>query len=269
MTLLNNIKRIIVFGCSYATGEEILYHELGSEIEELRKISANDPRIFFNAVEKNNLTERLKQIQQNQFDYAWPAKLASLLGVECVNLAESGNSMPKMIWQFLNYQDNILETDLVLFSQTKAERNLFFREFPMSFQITSINGPIKNTLLGISETGNVSSVINEKVDTALMSWFNDDRIVWDFISALHSISYFKQSYNVFLVPAMTTSDVHLQPYNKILFEKQLQNFDSLYLGCKYMDSFREGPQDNLLWGHPSEAVHDKFAQHLYSVLHNE
>jgi hypothetical protein len=50
--------------------------------------------------------------------------------------------------------------------------------------------------------------------------------------------------------------------------KQLQNFDSLYLGCKYMDSFREGSHDNLLWGHPSEAVHDKFARHLYSVLHN-
>ena len=99
--MLNNIKRIIVFGCSYATGEEILYHELGSEIEELRKSSADDPRIFFNAVEKNNLTEQIKQIQHNQFDHAWPTKLAALLGVECVNLAESGNSMPTMIWQFL------------------------------------------------------------------------------------------------------------------------------------------------------------------------
>jgi hypothetical protein len=49
---MNNIKRIVVFGCSYATGEELLYDELDQELVTIRNVNA-DPRIFFNAIESN------------------------------------------------------------------------------------------------------------------------------------------------------------------------------------------------------------------------
>ena len=58
-----------------------------------------------------------------------------LMNAECVNFAESGNSMQKMLWQFLNYKEQLTQTDLVIFSQTKPERNVFFNDKPASFQI--------------------------------------------------------------------------------------------------------------------------------------
>jgi hypothetical protein len=175
--------------------------------------------------------------------------------------------MQKMLWQFLNYKDQLLTSDLVLFSQTKAERNLHFKDFPMPFQIASINGPIKNSILGISKTGNVSSVIDKSTDSAIINWFTDDRIIWDFIGSLHSLEYFKQFYNLFLIPTMSLSNVELQYYNKELFEKELNSHPNLYLGNKGLDDFA-AEEEYLCWGHPVESVHERFANYLYKELTN-
>ena len=43
---MNNIKRIIVFGCSYASGEELLYDELDVNLLAIRN-NNKDPRAFF------------------------------------------------------------------------------------------------------------------------------------------------------------------------------------------------------------------------------
>ena len=138
---MNSIKRIVVFGCSYATGEELLYNELDDELNAIR--SRVDPREFFNLIESSVIyQEQYSDVIERQYALAWPAKLATLMNVECVNLAESGNSMQKMLWQFLNYREHLTDTDLVIFSQTKPDRNVFFNDKPASFQIASILGPI-------------------------------------------------------------------------------------------------------------------------------
>ena len=78
---MNNIKRIIVFGCSYATGEELLYDELDQELILIRK-NNKDPRKFFNAVE-NNITYRKQYVDiiKRQYALAWPQTLADKLNV--------------------------------------------------------------------------------------------------------------------------------------------------------------------------------------------
>ena len=48
---MNSIKRIVVFGCSYATGEELLYNQLDDELIAVR--SRVDPREFFNLIESD------------------------------------------------------------------------------------------------------------------------------------------------------------------------------------------------------------------------
>jgi len=135
------------------------------------------------------------------------------MNVECVNFAESGNSMQKMLWQFLNYKDYLTDTDLVIFSQTKPDRNVFFNDRPASFQIASILG-----LIGVGKNGNASTVIDSNTDKAMLKWFTDDRIIWDELMVLMSIGYFKNTHNLRVVPAMRASKYELKEYN-IMFNE--------------------------------------------------
>jgi hypothetical protein len=256
---MNNIKRIVVFGCSYATGEELLYHELDYRLIAIRNANT-DPRVFFNAVESNtNYQEQYSGVIKKQYELAWPAKLAKLMNVECVNFAESGNSMQKMLWQFLNYKEQLTDTDLVIFSQTKPDRNVFFHDKPTSFQIASMLG-----LIGVGKNGNASTVIDSDTDRSMLKWFTDDRIIWDDLMVLMSIGYFKNTYNIRIVPAMRSSEYKLKEYNTIVYNmcKVLQS--QLFLGSKTMDDFKSN--DSLLWGHPTLAVHIQYADYLFKEL---
>ena len=256
---MNNINRIIVFGCSYATGEELLYDELDCKLIAIRNANA-DPRVFFNAIESNtNYQEQYSSVIKKQYELAWPAKLAKLMDVECINLAESGNSMQKMLWQFLNYREHLTDTDLVIFSQTKPDRNVFFHDKPASFQIASILG-----LIGVGKNGNASTVIDCETDKSMLKWFTDDRIMWDDLMVLLSIGYFKNTYNIHVVPAMRSSAYELKEYNNMLYDmfKVLQ--DQLFLGSKTMDDFKGN--DSLLWGHPTLEVHTQYANYLFKEL---
>jgi hypothetical protein len=263
---MNSIKRIVVFGCSYATGEELLYDELDSNLVSIRNNSP-DPREFFNAIESDSVyREQYADVIKRQYDLAWPATLARLLDVECVNLAESGNSMQKMLWQFLNYRDKIIDTDLVIFSQTKLDRNVFFKDKPMSFQMASILDSSEG-LIGVADNGNASVVIDTDTDKSILKWFTDDRIVWDDLMVLMALGYLKNFYNIRIVPAVRYPLYNLKEYNKDLFGNtyDLLKQSDLLLGVNSIDSYRE---DKLLWGHPSKQVHDLYANYLFKELTN-
>ena len=268
---MNNIKRIVVFGCSYATGEELLYDELDINLLAIRN-NNKDPREFFNAIESNELYQtQYADVIKRQYDLAWPKVLADKLNVECINFAESGNSMQKMLWQFLNYRDNITDADLVIFSQTKPDRNMFFKDKPRAFQIASILST-EEGLIGVADNGNAAVVIDPETDRAILKWFNDDRIVWDELIILMSIAYLKNFYNIRIVPAVGYSDCYLdynfKEYNKPLFSETfgLLKEDNLLLGRYSMDYYKQQDGDNLLWGHPSKRVHDIYAEYLFKEL---
>lgn len=265
---MNNIKRIVIFGCSYASGEELLYDELDSDLLSIRE-NNKDPRAFFNAIENNTAyQEQYADVIKRQYDIAWPNKLASKLNIECVNLAESGNSMQRMLWQFLNYRHNLTDSDLIIFSETKPDRGLVFKHKPMSFQVASVLSDCKE-LIGVADNGNASVVIDKQTDKAILKWFTDDRIIWDDLLVLMSIGFLKNSYNIMVVPAVGSQDYSLQDYNIEVFNEtfNILSRSGLLLGCKSMDDFKEDG-DNLLWGHPSERVHDVYADYLYKELTN-
>jgi hypothetical protein len=270
---MSNIDRIIVFGCSYATGEELLYDELDSSLLSIRN-NNKDPRIFFNAIESNELYQlQYADVIKRQYDLAWPKALADKLNVECVNFAESGNSMQKMLWQFLNYRNNITENDLVIFSQTKPDRNMFFKDKPRAFQIASILNS-KEGLIGVADNGNAAVVMDTETDKAILKWFTDDRIVWDEIIILMSIAYLKNFYNIRIAPSVGYSDCYLEysfkEYNTPVFSEtfNLLKQDNLLLGRYSMDHYAQQEGDYLLWGHPSERVHNIYAEYLFEELTN-
>ena len=85
---MNNIKRIVVFGCSYATGEELLYHELDYRLIAIRNANT-DPRVFFNAVESNtNYQEQYSGVIKKQYE----------LAQQTMRNALANNPTPEMLW---------------------------------------------------------------------------------------------------------------------------------------------------------------------------
>ena len=266
---MNNIKRIVVFGCSYASGEELLYDELDVNLLTIRN-NNKDPRAFFNAIESNEFYQtQYADVIKRQYDLAWPKVLADKLNVECVNLAESGNSMQRMLWQFLDYRNNITDADLVIFSQTKPDRNMFFKDKPRAFQISSILNS-EEGLIGVTDNGNAAVVVDLETDKAILKWFTDDSIVWDELITLMYIAYLKNFYNIRIVPTVDYLEYNFKEYNKSLFSETfgLLKQDNLLLGQYSMDYYKQQEGDNLLWGHPSKRVHNIYAEHLYEELND-
>jgi hypothetical protein len=260
---MSNIKRIVAFGCSYTAGEELLYYQLG-DLDEYRKNTAHNPRLFFQKLSKDSVAqETLKTIRSEQLKLAWPAKLSAMLNVECVNFAEVGNSMDKILWQI---EQKKLERffqagDVILVGATNPDRNVFFKDTgPLAFQLPSLYWGLDNSLMGVDDVGNTDIVVNKEVDKHLVHWFNNDRIVWDYLKSLKSL----QALNVGIVNAMSCNlDLAVYSYNSEIFKNMQDSIQ--YLQHDSMDSFA-AKNDYLAWGHPNEIVHQKFAESIYEIL---
>lgn len=245
--------RLFVFGCSYATGEELMLHQLG-DIDNYRISTSKDPRKFFKKLEEENLQDKYEKIKQDQKRIAWPQLLADKLNYDCINLAESGNSLDKMVFQFFKEQENISNDDLVIMSLTKASRNAYFNSSVESFQLPSLLWPVKS-LLGVKDTGDVKPVISKETDQALLEWFTDDRIVWDFIKNLKILENTQAN----IVPAMSDEFKTTIPILEIMINKSKEKF----ITNKGLDDFCV---ERHAWGHPTLDAHIKYADHLYEIL---
>jgi hypothetical protein len=248
------INKLFVFGCSYATGEELLLHELG-ELDNYRITTATDPRKFFKRLEKLKLQDQYVEIKKRQKDIAWPKILADKLGYNCVNLAESGNSLDKMLFQI--YQElhkcAISENDLIIVSITKSTRNAIFDKTVESFQLPSLYWPVKS-IMGTTDSGDIKPVINKKADQALLEWFTDDRVCWDFVKNLQVLQTIK---NLHMIPAMSNELKTSMPVLIKIYES------CNFLTTKSLDDFTN---HRMAWGHPDAAAHIKYSDHLYEIL---
>lgn len=252
-------KKLFVFGCSYATGEELLMHQL-KDIDQYRFETRQDPRKFFKKLSIENLEQTYEQIKEDQKKIAWPQLLADRLGYDCVNLAESGNSLDKMLFQLYEqiYQGNIDQEDIVIVSLTKATRNAVFDTTVESFQLPSLYWPVK-TLLGVKDTGDMKPVISEETDKALITWFTDDRVLWDYIKNLQAIKNISQFFNLHIVPAMK-NDIKS---NIPLLQKIYEDCSKGFLTHTGLDDCSEG---RLAWGHPDAVAHEVYSKVLYKEL---
>jgi len=249
---MNN--KIFVFGCSYATGEELLMHHLG-ELDSYRIQTAHNPRLFFKKLkQQQNLKNLYEKIKDDQKNIAWPNLLARKLGYECVNLAESGNSLDKILYQLFEEQEKIGKNDITIISLTKPTRNAVFDKTVNSFQLPSLHWPVKS-LLGVKDNGDVEPVINPKTDKALLDWFTNDRIAWDFIKNLKLLT----GTDAKIIPSMTINiDTTFKLFRNI-YEECAQGF----ITTKSLDDFSKYRH---AWGHPDADAHKKYAEHLYEIL---
>lgn len=254
--------RLYVFGCSYCTGEELLLDEI-SELHQLRLDTADDPRIFFNALEKNkDLSHQYTAIQHRQKQLAWPNLLAELMDMECVNLAESGNSMDKILYQIC--MTKFAEDDTIIVGLTNPYRSMYFDDTANSFQLPNLIWPIKDRLLGVAGNGNFDHVLGKEEDKAILKWFNDDRVLWDYIKNLSMLESLQQHLNIFVVPAMSRKTFELKTYNVPGLTNLLDDIEKrLSITEKNLDDFVE---NRMPWGHPDSAAHKKYACFCYEIL---
>ena len=157
--------KLYVFGCSYSTGEELLLDEI-QQLNQLRFDTVHDPRIFFHALEKDpELSKQYQSLVDKQKKLSWPNLLAGMMDMECVNLAESGNSLDKMLYQISITEFN--SNDVIIVALTNPFRSMYFSDAAKSFQLPSLVWPVKDRLLGVSANGNLDYVIGKEEDKAV------------------------------------------------------------------------------------------------------
>lgn len=253
--------RLFVFGCSYCTGEELLLDEI-KDLNQLRISTANDPRIFFSNLKKDKkLLDQYQDIVMKQKELSWPNLLASRLGIDCVNLAESGNSLDKIIYQISTTKFN--PNDFVIVALTNPFRGLYFDQEPKSFQLPNLFWSIKDRLLGVKKNGDIDYVIGKEEDRAILKWFNDDRILWDQIKNISVLGFLKNNLNLVIVPAMSRKDFNLKPYNNCLLQTYDDLENKLLSISRSLDDFTK---NRMPWGHPDRSAHESYADHCYEIF---
>jgi len=262
-----NIKRIVAFGCSFTAGTEILDDRLNPYFVDLK--NKLDAYQWWEKLKKDPEQMKLQlELRKQEPNYAWPAHLASYLGIDFVNYAQPGNSNEHMCWQILQKLESgeITEDDLVLIGTTGTQRSMFFSNTypePVPFLLSNIES------------------YRVELSDQITKYFTDDRLLWNYYRDLKLFESIKQKINgrLFVIPMEhILTELCLWPStyaygtyrvvsleNALFFNKiinQLYN-SQLFVAtdcCLYDFKTKE---TILPHGHLNEDAHRSFAEQIY------
>lgn len=258
MVNYTNIKRIVAFGCSFTGGCELLDHTLAEPYVSLKERLS--PYEWYNAISKDSKAfDTLTSNRQKEKYLAWPAKLANNLQLDFLSLAINGNSNEKAIWQIEKaiYDKTINNTDLVIVGLTSAHRSMFFsndHSEPVPFLLSN------------------QDVFQSRYKGALYDWFDDSRILWNYLRDLDQFYLLKKKLGGRLAVVHTESPFKMQEahywglenlgHQKDFFKHKL---DSILASGLFLDTqlhLYQFAEVKLSHGHPNEDAHQKFADSL-------
>lgn len=258
MVNYTNISRIIAFGCSFTGGCELLDHTLPEPYVSLKERLPSSE--WYNAISKDEAAFAiLNENRQKEKYLAWPAKLASNLGVGFLSCAINGNSNEKTLWQIEEnmYNKTITSTDLVVVGLTSPHRSMFFTEDniePVSFLLSN------------------REFIRSRYKDSLYKWFDDSRILWNYLRDLDHLFLLKKKLNSRLVVVYTESPFEMQEYHywgllelghqRDLFKYKLESILKSGLIIDRDLHLYQFADTKLSHGHPTEEAHQKFADAL-------
>ena len=257
---LKSIKRLVIFGCSYTAGCELLDHTLEEGFGDLKK--SIDIWSWFLEIHKNErIFQQLLNNREKEKYLAWPGKLSNNLNLEILSYAFCGNSNERMLWEIEDkiYRNIISDTDLILVGITSPFRSMNFdnsSEEPIPFLLTD------------------QDYIKKNFSEHIHNYFNDSRIVWNYIRDLEHFLHLKKRLNnrLFLVfmerPGFLDQNLYWnlddlgKQYDFFKFKvKQLTESD-LFLSSKEFLLNDCGEMDVLPHRHPKEEIHQQFANTL-------
>lgn len=258
-----DVKRILAFGCSFTAGTEILDHQLNSYFVNLK--TKLDAYQWWEKLKKDPEQMNLQlELRKQEPNHAWPAHLASYLGIDFINYAQPGNSNELICWQVEKRFElgEITEHDLILIGLTGTQRSMFFSRAhpePVPFLLSNIES------------------YRAELSDQITKYFTDDRILWNYYRDLKSFESIKQKLNgrLFVIPTECIN-AELCPWpstyaygtyrvvsleNALFFNKIINQFynSQLFLTTDFCLYDFNTEETILPHGHLNEDAHRSFA----------
>jgi len=256
---MNNINRIIAYGCSYTAGDEIMDHvALGISFEECNQLK----REYLLKNEKSpNHTSKFKKDFNIRWDdplhrnSSWAGQLAKLMNVSFENRATNGSGLDEQYFKIHHdyAQGLILKDDLVLIGLTSMNRMIDFRS--------------KTTTL-ISK-----NIPDDSGSRLLLDIYNDDYIVFHYFKTLDLFNGLRSKMRLLMQPMVD----HMLPYqlnrlnvpNTRIFAKDIwkNSISNILLPEDYLRSpIVNGVKNKCAFGHPTLESHTELAEKIYKQI---
>lgn len=257
-TELNDIKRIVSFGCSFTAGDELLDHLLSEKFYNLKFKCSSYPE-WYDCVRKDKVEyQKLQILREKAAKITYGKKLADMLGADFLNLALSGNSNQHILFQLEEfYQTQFQKGDFILIGLAYPSRILEFDQK---------NDSRKYNLLQYIESRDI------------VEFHNNERIIFDHIRDLMCMDFMKRNYfdNHLRIAKMWSrklifNDFFLDEYpnndSKRIFNKSLFDIYESPLFAKTEIAFISlDSTKRLPFGHLPEELHQEFAEQLYKYF---
>lgn len=201
-------NRIIAYGCSWTTGQELLDHvHMGMSFNE-----CNDIKAMY--IKNGKTLENMKMfndhydienpinVERNQ-KASWVGQLASMMDKPLINKAIGGSSLDYAYFTIFNdYRSGvILPTDLVLVGLTSIFRTILFRNHFNAEGVSSL------------QLGNLDGTN----DRSLIELFNDDFVVFQYFKTLHSLYTLSTQFTIRIQPMVKD----INPFGEHFYDLKL------------------------------------------------
>jgi hypothetical protein len=259
MKSLQNIKRVVFYGCSFTVGAELADCDIFPELSksEIDKLKLKERYSVY-----NRITVKHRDSLDNQ--KSWSRWCADELNLPWVNRAENGSSMSQIIFSVERDLINgvIEDTDLIIVGITSPERICTFNQFGAQSLIFNnadtrwSNESFRNDFL--------KEIASD--DYILYNWFKDIKYL-DMLSDRLQNRLFQQwvwatSAEIFELHTDGVPFYNLSEYMTILANSSIR-FDSI-IDNNY--SFTKlnawEPENREVFYHPKLELHQTFGKHV-------
>lgn len=253
---IKKYNRIISFGCSWTSGDELKDHEiLDLDFEECRRLKLNYGfKKFHNFRDKNNLRygDLIDKNKTMNLNSSWTAKIAKKINLDFVNLAKGGTGIDEHfleIFRFLknDYNDN----DLILLGLTNYTRVL---KWPIGDSYTTI----------LPDLFNFTPVPKKDLKWNLENLWTYNNLITNYLKTIDNILNLNCNiYVQFMSPGcnpkyeIEKGNLHHTVSDFLNYIEKRWNNRFLYNG--YIENTSN---DHCGFGHPSEQKHDDLANKI-------
>jgi len=262
---LNQINRLVAYGCSYTAGAELADADYipGLTLEQINseKTLLGNFEFYKKYFSIERSPELNNNIRQNEISRAWPAKLIKELNMpwEYLNRARSGSSMQEIVVTLEHdlYNGIIGDNDLIIIGITSDLRVLKFNDYgdPQSLVCTDLDG--RWTSLVMRELF-IREFVNEY--WAMYSWYQ----------SINYIDMLSQKFNGRILQQYLHSTYSQNVNHKNLKTEFLKITNNLENCKSIIDSNLSFYTTTTKWNstnthgfhHPYESVHDSLAKQI-------
>jgi len=264
MEILNNITRIVAYGCSYTAGDELLDHEiLGMSFDEcnrLKKQFSNVKEFHNQKINGNTIFELIKNDGRN-INASWASQLATKFDKTCINNAVGGSSIEEHFYLILKDMSagKILPTDLVLVGLTMPDRIFIYP--------TGSDKPHSKLLS--NEWPWADSKLKEH---AINYFFTDFSIILNYYKTIKLLSTLDTKINIRLQPMRPIIIPGNEDFGYKSTEKELNDYvDSVWLDCQSIMlnsqiTLMHDPTRRCGFGHPTVEQHAILVEQLVQSM---